>query len=84
MILKLQSSFAFIFQRNTRSESCPFCRGTLKRVNSGDLWVLTCSNDVVDTRTVLKEDISQFYLFINSLPMDIPDALFLMYYEFLF
>ncbi|KAG6639394.1 hypothetical protein CIPAW_10G096800 [Carya illinoinensis] len=69
---------------NTRSESCPFCRGALKRVNSGDLWVLTCSNDVVDTHTVLKEDILRFYLFINSLPMDIPDALFLMYYEFLF
>ncbi|XP_059438327.1 E3 ubiquitin-protein ligase AIRP2-like [Corylus avellana] len=69
---------------NTRSESCPFCRGTIKRVNSGDLWVLTCSNDVVETQTVLKEDVLRFHLFINSLPEDIPDALFLMYYEYLF
>ncbi|XP_030967981.1 E3 ubiquitin-protein ligase AIRP2-like isoform X2 [Quercus lobata] len=69
---------------NTRSESCPFCRGTLKKVNSGDLWVLTCSNDVVDTQTVLRDDILRFYLFINSLPKDIPDALFFMYYEYLF
>uniref|UniRef100_A0A2N9FIJ0 RING-type domain-containing protein n=1 Tax=Fagus sylvatica TaxID=28930 RepID=A0A2N9FIJ0_FAGSY len=69
---------------NTRSESCPFCRGTLKRVQSGDLWVLTCSSDVVDTQTVLKEDMLRFYLYINSLPKDIPDALFLMYYEYLF
>ncbi|XP_040986980.1 E3 ubiquitin-protein ligase AIRP2-like [Juglans microcarpa x Juglans regia] len=69
---------------NTRSESCPFCRGSLKRVNSGDLWVLTCSGDVVDTQTVLKEDILRFNLYIKDLPRDIPDALFLMYYEYLF
>ncbi|ONI08098.1 hypothetical protein PRUPE_5G157700 [Prunus persica] len=68
---------------NTRSESCPFCRGSIKRVNSGDLWVLTCGSDVVDTQTVLKEDMLRFYLFINSLPKDLPDALFLMYYEYL-
>lgn len=70
--------------RNTRSESCPFCRGSLKRVNSEDLWVLTCGSDVVDTQTALKEDVLRFYLFINSLPKDIPDALFIMYYEYLF
>ncbi|KAG8652641.1 E3 ubiquitin-protein ligase AIRP2 isoform X2 [Manihot esculenta] len=68
---------------NTRSESCPFCRGSLKRVNSGDLWVLTCNKDVIDTETVLREDILRFYLYINSLPKDIPDALFLVYYEYL-
>lgn len=68
---------------NMRSESCPFCRGSLKRVNSQDLWVLTCSGDVVDTETVSKEDILRFYLYINNLPRDIPDALFLVYYEYL-
>ncbi|XP_059633604.1 E3 ubiquitin-protein ligase AIRP2-like [Cornus florida] len=68
---------------NTRSESCPFCRGSLKRVKSRDLWVLTCSDDVVDTETVSKEDLLQFYLYINSLPKESPDALFLMYYEYL-
>ncbi|XP_065877494.1 E3 ubiquitin-protein ligase AIRP2-like [Euphorbia lathyris] len=68
---------------NTRSESCPFCRGSLKRVNSGDLWVLTCNSDVVDTNTVLKEDMLRFYVYMNSLPKDIPDALFVMYYEYL-
>lgn len=39
--------------------------------------------DVVDTETVLKEDMLRFYIFINSLPKDVPDALFLMYYEYL-
>uniref|UniRef100_A0A5B7ASW1 RING-type domain-containing protein n=1 Tax=Davidia involucrata TaxID=16924 RepID=A0A5B7ASW1_DAVIN len=68
---------------NTRSESCPFCRGSLKRVNSADLWVLTCSEDVVDSETVSKEDKLRFYRYINSLPKDIPDALFLVYYEYL-
>ncbi|KAF2301759.1 hypothetical protein P3X46_017617 [Hevea brasiliensis] len=68
---------------NTRSESCPFCRGSLKRVNSEDLWVLTCNNDVVDTKTISKEDLLRFYLYINSLPKDYPDALFLVYYEYL-
>ncbi|CAL5372913.1 unnamed protein product [Camellia sinensis] len=68
---------------NMRSESCPFCRGSLKRVDSGDLWVLTCNGDVVDAETVTKEDMLRFYLYINSLPKEIPDALFLVYYEYL-
>lgn len=69
--------------RNTRSESCPFCRGNLKRVKSRDLWVLTCNDEVVDPETVSKEDLLHFYLYVNSLPKDSPDALFLMYYEYL-
>ncbi|XWS47844.1 hypothetical protein CRYUN_Cryun13aG0020000 [Craigia yunnanensis] len=66
-----------------RSESCPFCRGSLKRVTSGDLWVLTGSTDVVETQTVLKEDMLRFHLYINRLPKDLSDSLFLMYYEYL-
>ncbi|KAL3342747.1 hypothetical protein AABB24_026667 [Solanum stoloniferum] len=68
---------------NLRSESCPFCRGNLKRVNSGDLWVLTGSDDVVDQATLSNEDMLRFYLYINNLPKDIPDAMFLVYYEYL-
>ncbi|KAH7570420.1 hypothetical protein JRO89_XS05G0104000 [Xanthoceras sorbifolium] len=68
---------------NTKSESCPFCRGSLKRVNSEDLWVLTCNEDVIDPETVSKEDLLRFYLYINSLPKEYPDALFLVYYEYL-
>ena len=69
--------------RNRKSESCPFCRGSLRRVNSEDLWVLTCDDDVVDAETVSKEDLLRFYLYISKLPKDHPDALFLMYYEYL-
>ncbi|KAH7515607.1 hypothetical protein FEM48_Zijuj10G0044400 [Ziziphus jujuba var. spinosa] len=68
---------------NTKSESCPFCRGNIKRVNSEDLWVLTCNDDVVDTETVSEEDLLRFYLYINSLPKDHPDSLFFVYYEYL-
>lgn len=68
---------------NLRSESCPFCRGSIKRVESGDLWVLTCGSDVVDPKTVVKEELLRLYLYVNSLPKDVPDALFLMYYEYL-
>ncbi|PPR86029.1 hypothetical protein GOBAR_AA34661 [Gossypium barbadense] len=71
------------YRDSLRSESCPFCRGSLKRVTSGDLWVLTRSTDVVETKTVLKEDILRFQLYINKLPKDLPDALFVMYYEYL-
>ncbi|CAJ1943705.1 unnamed protein product [Sphenostylis stenocarpa] len=69
---------------NTRSESCPFCRGSLKRVNSGDLWVLTCSRDVIDMQTIHREDMLRLNLFVNNLPEYTPDALFLVYYEYLF
>uniref|UniRef100_A0A7N0VK55 RING-type domain-containing protein n=1 Tax=Kalanchoe fedtschenkoi TaxID=63787 RepID=A0A7N0VK55_KALFE len=64
---------------NMRSESCPFCRGSLKRVNSEDLWVLTAEDDVADTETVTREDLLRFYLYINTLPKDFPDALSLVY-----
>ncbi|KAK6940558.1 Zinc finger, RING-type [Dillenia turbinata] len=66
---------------NTRSESCPFCRGCLKRVKSGDLWVLTSGKDVVHMETVSKEEMLRFYLYINGLPRAIPDAFSLAYHE---
>ncbi|KAJ8774934.1 hypothetical protein K2173_019938 [Erythroxylum novogranatense] len=69
---------------NTKSESCPFCRETLKRVNSEDLWVLTCDNGMVDTKTISEEDLLGLSLYINSLLKDYLDALFLVYYEYLF
>ncbi|KAL0364263.1 UNVERIFIED_CONTAM: E3 ubiquitin-protein ligase AIRP2 [Sesamum angustifolium] len=68
---------------STRSESCPFCRGTLRRVKSRDLWVLTCKDDVIDPETVSTEDLRRFYLYIRNLPKDSPEALFLVYYEYL-
>lgn len=68
---------------NMRSASCPFCRGSLKRVNSEDLWVMTCNGDLVDAETASMDGVLRFHLFLNSLPIEIPDSLFLMYYEYL-
>ncbi|KAL5997285.1 hypothetical protein ACLOJK_008215 [Asimina triloba] len=64
---------------NMRSESCPFCRGSLKRFNSEDLWVLTSYDDVIDPATLAKENLRRFYIYIDSLPLTMPDNLFYVY-----
>jgi len=69
--------------RNRKSESCPFCRGGLRRVRSEDLWVLTSASEVIDPETVTMEELSRFYLYIQSLPKDTPEALFWVYPEYL-
>lgn len=66
--------------RNARSESCPFCRGSLKRVSSTDLWVLTSNNDVVDPVTLAKENLRRFYRYIENLPSFVtPDTHVLLF-----
>lgn len=64
-----------------RSPSCPFCRGSLKRVSSGDLWILMGSRDVVDTITLAKENLRQFYLYMEKLPLlvTVPDNNYLSF-----
>ncbi|KAL7093856.1 hypothetical protein ACP275_11G065300 [Erythranthe tilingii] len=62
-----------------RSQSCPFCRGSLKRVASGDLWVLTGESDVVDPTTLAKENLRRFYLYIDKLPVLVSEENLLMY-----
>lgn len=68
---------------NTRSLSCPFCRGSLKRVRSRDLWVLTSSSDVIDPKTIERENLKRFYGYIDKLPLLVPETLFLVYYDHL-
>lgn len=60
----------------SRSQSCPFCRDSLKRVNSGDLWVFTDSRDIVDMGTVTREDLRRLFMYIDKLPLVVPDSLF--------
>lgn len=66
-----------------RSESCPFCRGSLKRIRSRDLWVLTNYNDVIDPANLERENVRQFYSYIDSLPLILPDNIFFFYYDYL-
>nr|XP_007159316.1 hypothetical protein PHAVU_002G227800g [Phaseolus vulgaris]ESW31310.1 hypothetical protein PHAVU_002G227800g [Phaseolus vulgaris] len=60
----------------TISQSCPFCRDSLKRVNSGDLWVFTDRRDVVDMATVTRENLRRVFMYIDKLPLIVPDSLF--------
>ena len=64
------------FCRRTISQSCPFCRDNLKRVNSGDLWVFTDNRDVVDMATVTRENLRRLFMYIDKLPLIVPDSLF--------
>ncbi|KAK3418950.1 hypothetical protein EUGRSUZ_H04695 [Eucalyptus grandis] len=57
---------------NARSGSCPFCRGSLSGVTSADLWILMSKIDVVDAFTLAMENLSSFYLYIESLCVIIP------------
>ncbi|KAG0542520.1 hypothetical protein BDA96_02G111500 [Sorghum bicolor] len=66
-----------------RSESCPFCRGSLKRIRSRDLWVLTNYNDVIDPAHLERENVRHFYSYIDSLPLILPDSIFFFYYDYL-
>lgn len=61
--------------RRSRSQSCPFCRDSLKRVNSGDLWVLMDSKDVVDMDTLTRENLRRLFMYIDKLPLIVPDNL---------
>ncbi|XP_010935653.1 E3 ubiquitin-protein ligase AIRP2 [Elaeis guineensis] len=63
-------------QWRSRSQSCPFCRDSLKRVNSGDLWVFTDSKDVVDMATLSRENPRRLFMYVDKLPLVIPDSVF--------
>uniref|UniRef100_A0A7N0RDS7 RING-type domain-containing protein n=1 Tax=Kalanchoe fedtschenkoi TaxID=63787 RepID=A0A7N0RDS7_KALFE len=60
----------------SRSQSCPFCRDSLKRVESSDLWVYTDTKDIVDMATISKENLRRLFMFIDKLPLVVPDSLF--------
>ena len=57
-----------------RSESCPFCRGSLKRVTTKDLWVVIGNSDVIDRVSVAKDNLRRFYYYMENLPPIMPDA----------
>ncbi|KAF5741131.1 putative protein binding protein [Tripterygium wilfordii] len=59
---------------NERSQSCPFCRGSLRRVGSMDLWVLISNGDIVDAVTLANENLSRFYNYVESLPLVMPET----------
>lgn len=62
--------------RRTRSQSCPFCRDCLKRVDSGDLWVFMDSRDVIDMATLTRENLRRLFMYIDKLPLVVPVTLY--------
>ncbi|XP_073011636.1 E3 ubiquitin-protein ligase AIRP2-like isoform X1 [Typha latifolia] len=64
---------------HSRSQSCPFCRDSLKRVNSGDLWIFTDTRDIVDTATVTRDNLRRLFMYIDKLPLIIPGSVFEAY-----
>lgn len=59
---------------NVRSQSCPFCRGSLKRMSSTDLWALISNDDVIDTAALAEENLRRFYLYTDNLPFLVPET----------
>ncbi|KAJ9185353.1 hypothetical protein P3X46_004996 [Hevea brasiliensis] len=62
-----------------RSQSCPFCRDSIKRVNSGDLWIYTCKNEIVDLSSITRENLKRLFMYIDKLPLIIPDPIYASY-----
>ncbi|PNT56527.1 hypothetical protein POPTR_001G250800v4 [Populus trichocarpa] len=62
-----------------RSQSCPFCRGSLKRVNSGDLWIYTDNADVVDLSSIMIQDCKRLFMYIDKLALVVPDPVYMIY-----
>ncbi|XAR60729.1 hypothetical protein NMG60_11034212 [Bertholletia excelsa] len=52
-----------------RSQSCPFCRDSLKRVNSGDLWICTDKSEITDLSIILRENLRQLFTYVEKLPI---------------
>lgn len=62
-----------------RSQSCPFCRESLKRVKSSDVWEWVDSSEVVDLSIIVRQNIERLFMYIEKLPLVLPDALYSQY-----
>lgn len=65
--------------RRARSHSCPFCRDSLKRVDSGDLWIYTSKNEIVDLASISRENWKRLFMYIDKLPLITPDPMLVSY-----
>ncbi|XP_072957480.1 E3 ubiquitin-protein ligase AIRP2-like [Typha angustifolia] len=61
---------------NTRSQSCPFCRDSLKKVKSSDLWIYPEKREAVDMATLSRENLRRLFMYTNKLPLVKPDVFF--------
>ncbi|CAN8253239.1 unnamed protein product [Cochlearia groenlandica] len=59
-----------------RSQSCPFCRDRLKRVDSCDLWMLLDKTDTTSLSAIAREDQKRLFVYIEKLPWVVPEQAF--------
>ncbi|KAJ3682207.1 hypothetical protein LUZ60_014780 [Juncus effusus] len=64
---------------NLRSKSCPFCRDSLKRIESRDLWIYIDNKDIIDPEIIYRENLRRLFIYINKLPLLEPDIIFESY-----
>ncbi|CAN6862644.1 unnamed protein product, partial [Brassica oleracea var. botrytis] len=62
----------FILRRG-RSQSCPSCRDSLTRMDSGDLWMFLDNNDTVNPCAIVRENQRRLFVYIEKLPLVVPD-----------
>ncbi|GMY25488.1 E3 ubiquitin-protein ligase AIRP2 [Fagus crenata] len=62
-----------------RSQSCPFCRDSLNRVDTDDLWIYISSREVVDLSSISRENLKRLFMYIDKLPLIVPDPTFVSY-----
>ncbi|CAM8933090.1 unnamed protein product [Rhodiola kirilowii] len=63
----------------TRSQSCPFCRDSLKRVNSGELWIYTCYQEIADLSHIRQQNMKRLKMYIDKLPLIVPEPVYVPY-----
>ena len=78
-VMFLNAGLLFVWLRRARSQSCPFCRDSLKRVNSGDLWIYTSSCEIIELSAIAKENLKRLFMYIEKLPLLVPDAVLVSY-----
>lgn len=64
---------------HARSQSCPFCRDSLKRVNSADLWIFTDESEVFDMALISRENLKRLFTYVDKLPPTTPNPVFVYY-----
>ncbi|XP_009787546.1 E3 ubiquitin-protein ligase AIRP2 [Nicotiana tabacum] len=65
---------------HARSQSCPFCRDSLKRVDSGELWIYTNICDIKDLSAITRENMKRLLMYIEKLPVVYPDPTIVSYH----
>ncbi|MBA0603615.1 hypothetical protein Gorai_003753 [Gossypium raimondii] len=59
-----------------RSQSCPFCRDSLEKVDSSDLWIYIEQGEITELSSILRENRKRLFTYIDRLPLIVPDPVF--------